>query len=383
MTSNFRVVLVGTDPASQLGGISVALDGFAAALRDQGVLEEVVPSHLPGGAVRKLRLAWEALRDVRRLTRRIRRRGETPVVYAHAGPGTSLVRKAILLRAARRLGAITVLQLHTIRVDEYVDSLWGRWLLRRVCRHADVVCVLTPWWRNRLAGLRLCQPVAIVPDPLPTATAERAARSGHKKHRSLEAAAPSDEDGVRVLIVTRLVVGKGVGALIRAMKRLPSSFTLTVAGDGPERHACEELVRTLGLEGRITFTGWVTGQRKTALFEDSDVFCLPTLMDSFGMGFVEAMAHELPVVGVRCGPTSGVIADGVTGLLAASQDADAVATALASLADPALRLRMGEAGRRFVYENLSPERVGRTLLDVLELARSSSGAPRSASRSPS
>ncbi len=85
-----------------------------------------------------------------------------------------------------------------------------------------------------------------------------------------------------------------------------------------------------------------------ALYEDADVFVLPTHREAFGLVFMEAMAAGLPVVGSRLNAIPEMVTHGETGLLVTPGDREGLAQVLQALIDdPALRRRMGSAGRRF------------------------------------
>lgn len=82
------------------------------------------------------------------------------------------------------------------------------------------------------------------------------------------------------------------------------------------------------------------------VWEACDIAVVPsTAPEPFGLVAVEAMAAARPVVAARHGGLLDIVADGATGLLVAPGDADALADAIARLADdPALRAAMGRAG---------------------------------------
>ena len=90
--------------------------------------------------------------------------------------------------------------------------------------------------------------------------------------------------------------------------------------------------------------------------------------EGFGIVFLEAGAHALPVVAGRAGGTVDAVRDGETGLLVDPEDHTAVAGALIDLlADPDRARRLGEAGRRFAEQHAWPEisrRVEELLLEV-------------------
>ena len=102
----------------------------------------------------------------------------------------------------------------------------------------------------------------------------------------------------------------------------------------------------LGLSDRVTFLG--TRDDIPELLAGLDVLVHPpTAPEPFGRVLAEATAVGCPVVAARCGGIPEVIEDGVTGLLIAPGELEAfTAAVLRLLREPALRSRLGEAGRR-------------------------------------
>src|SRR6202011_6048084 len=97
-----------------------------------------------------------------------------------------------------------------------------------------------------------------------------------------------------------------------------------------------------------------------------DVFVAPSRYESFGLIFLEAMMFAKPVVGCRAGGMPEVIADGITGLLAEPGDTASLRACLERLVDdPALRGRMGAAGRRRYEERFTPDRMTDALVEFL------------------
>jgi glycosyltransferase involved in cell wall biosynthesis len=106
------------------------------------------------------------------------------------------------------------------------------------------------------------------------------------------------------------------------------------------------------------------------IFEDFypqlDIFCLPTEWDMSPWVTVEASAAGLPVVTSRVGGVPDLCRDGETGFLIPPGDVAALDRRLGQLIDdPALRLRLGEAGRRFVRNSLNAEANYNRLIDII------------------
>jgi glycosyltransferase involved in cell wall biosynthesis len=95
---------------------------------------------------------------------------------------------------------------------------------------------------------------------------------------------------------------------------------------------------------RIVDIERASGTEKSAALDACDVFAMPSLHETFGLGYLEAWLHERPVVGGDIPPLREVIADGVDGICV-RQRSDEVARAIQRLLDdPPLRTAMGRAG---------------------------------------
>lgn len=110
--------------------------------------------------------------------------------------------------------------------------------------------------------------------------------------------------------------------------------------------------RPPGVQGPgITVHGRMTTTEVAALLEHSDIFCLPTLAEPFGVAFIEAMHAGLPVVGTDLGAVPDFVEPDVTGALVAPGDQRTLAAMLSALvADPSGAQRMGRRGREVAQE---------------------------------
>lgn len=159
-------------------------------------------------------------------------------------------------------------------------------------------------------------------------------------------------DGHAVLVgcVAVLRTEKGHRDLIAAMEPLfqetPDLHLVLVGGGSPGFEDLTALVQERGLAHCIHLLGPRSDVMQ--LLPDFDVFALATHMEAAGMVFAEAGAAGVPVVGTRVGGVPEMLQDGRSGLLVRARDVAALRDALRSLIrDPALRQRMGSAGREF------------------------------------
>jgi colanic acid/amylovoran biosynthesis glycosyltransferase len=164
-----------------------------------------------------------------------------------------------------------------------------------------------------------------------------------------------------VACVASLEPYKGHRHLLDAVARVRVAGTdlrLELVGDGELRTALEGQAARLGLfPGAVRFHGALPRPEVAALLRRADAAVLASVVTATGkregipVALMEAMASELPVVATRISGIPELVEDGASGLLVPPEDPAALAGALQRLAaDPALRARLGAAGRRQVAE---------------------------------
>lgn len=150
------------------------------------------------------------------------------------------------------------------------------------------------------------------------------------------------EDSQRIVFVGVDWERKGgpelASAFAEARRRYPQA-TLTVVGCSPPEQPGMHVI------GRVPLDE-VSGH-----LSNSAIFALPTRVEPFGVAFLEAMAHGLPIIGTTVGAVPDFVEPGGNGVLVQPGDAAGLAVALGSmLADEDLRRRAGERSRQIVAE---------------------------------
>ncbi|MBL7481567.1 glycosyltransferase family 4 protein [Legionella bononiensis] len=90
---------------------------------------------------------------------------------------------------------------------------------------------------------------------------------------------------------------KGLDVFIDALallKRNGISFKALIAGDGKQKKQYIKQINQHSLQNEVTLLGWIDD--KQAFYESLDIFCHPSLKESFGLVVVESMMHSLPMV---------------------------------------------------------------------------------------
>jgi glycosyltransferase involved in cell wall biosynthesis len=147
----------------------------------------------------------------------------------------------------------------------------------------------------------------------------------------------------------RLTPQKSVDVLIRSipliLERVPQ-LHVDIVGQGPDRTRLERLAWSMGVTRHIRFHGYVPGEVRDELAASAWIAVCSSAFEGFGVVCMEASARGLPVVGSHVKGLRESIKDGETGLLFEyGNEQDLADAAVKLLADPTLRIQMGQAGR--------------------------------------
>lgn len=148
--------------------------------------------------------------------------------------------------------------------------------------------------------------------------------------------------------VQRLAPVKRVDLLIRAMAEVVKQnrhVALVIGGKGEKEHQLRLLTNELNLSDNVKFAGYIDSDRLPEYFASSDAFAFHSMVETFGIVFVQAMASGLPIIAANTSSVPDVLtAD--NGLLVPPSDTPAFADAVLALAnDRPLAKRIGDYNR--------------------------------------
>jgi glycosyltransferase involved in cell wall biosynthesis len=166
---------------------------------------------------------------------------------------------------------------------------------------------------------------------------------------------PLPEGGPRYVAIGRFVEQKGQLLALDAMAELVKTHAdahLTLIGDGEMRREIENRIDNLDLTDHITLTGWVDEARILKELQGAHALLMPSFAEGLPMVIMEAMAAGRPVIATYIAGIPELVQEGATGWLVPAGDTNALAAAMAELADtPHDRLTaMAQAGRARVLE---------------------------------
>jgi glycogen(starch) synthase len=179
-------------------------------------------------------------------------------------------------------------------------------------------------------------------------------------------------DGPVVTFMGAVTDDKGIVHLMRAMQQLwaeGNRATLAIVGRPVKPSSFEREYQGLAEShrARVRRLGPVSDSLKQDILAATQVFAMPSRVDSFGIVYLEAWAYGIPVIGCHAGGVPDVIDDGQDGLLVPFGDPGALAQAIESLlADRGRRREMGQRGRSKVEAHFTWDRIYEGLRGIYE-----------------
>lgn len=124
---------------------------------------------------------------------------------------------------------------------------------------------------------------------------------------------------------------KGIFDLLEVISQNKQEFfgkmNLVIGGNG-EVKRLSEFIETNELSEIVIYKGWVTGELKTKLFLETDVYILPSYNEGLPISILEAMTYGLPVISTNVGGIPEIISHGINGCLNNPGDKEAIYSAL-------------------------------------------------------
>ncbi len=335
LQADFPTILAAGDPTAVEGELS---DPLVPVRR----LPLVRPLHAASDA--------RAVAAVRRLL------GETGarLLHTHMAKAGTVGRVAARTMAGSRPRTIHTFHGHVL--EGYFNPGVQRAFIeveRALARRTDALLAVSPEIRDALQSLGIGRrrefhviPLGLDLDPF---------LAVHQPAGSLRGQLGLGDDQPLVGVLGRLVAIKAIEVLLDAMVSLPGVH-LAVIGDGDQREMLVGRSAELGLAGRVHFVGW--SPDVPAALSDLDVVALTSRNEGTPVALIEALAAARPVVATDVGGVSHVVKHGVTGWLAPSGDAEAVAELIRHTLDARDEsAAMAVAGREDVRTRFGKDRL--------------------------
>ena len=177
-----------------------------------------------------------------------------------------------------------------------------------------------------------------------------------------------DGDGIIIGTIKSLNSVYGIDKLIHAFDLIVKSkqnSQLHIYGKGDEKRNLKTLAKSLGLEHKVFFKGFVSGDNLVEAYQSLDIFVALSRRESFGVSVLEASSCQIPVVVSNVGGLPEVVENNKTGFIVENGNSDLAAEKIILLSESEnLRNEFGTKGREFVIEKYKLEQVQNNMLTI-------------------
>ncbi|ADT85070.1 glycosyltransferase family 4 protein [Thermococcus barophilus] len=194
-------------------------------------------------------------------------------------------------------------------LSEFYNKSIGKWVLSKI----DKIIVLDPRAKRYFIKIGVSpEKIVVIPNGIDYESLQ-SFKENVEKYKTHKGNVKT------ILYVGRLQKEKGVKELILAfnelLKKEKFNLNLLIVGDGPQRQELENLVRKLGIEDKVMFTGYLTGKPLLQAYYSADVFILPSKFEGVPTAILEAMATGLPIIATKVGGIPWIVKEERNGYL--------------------------------------------------------------------
>ncbi len=276
------------------------------------------------------------------------------IVHLHTAADGSFKRNSQLIRMVRIFGKRIILHIHASRFKDFFDESSENLRCRIIStlKCTDRLIVLSESWKEWFISKGI-EPgkITILNNitPLPTLIPQESVNDG-KLH---------------LLFMGEIGQRKGIFDILEALyahkDEIAGRLELKIGGNRNE-DILKARIKEYGLEGEVSFEGWVSGNKKLKLFNWAQVFILPSFNEGLPISILEAMSYGCPIISTPVGGIPEVVTD--NGILVTPGNSEEIFAAIRKYLDTPQLIEMeGEASLRNVSKHM-PERVMNDLKDI-------------------
>jgi len=172
-----------------------------------------------------------------------------------------------------------------------------------------------------------------------------------------------------VLFVGRLVYEKGAQVLINAIPKILEKVNakFVIVGSGYMKDQLSTIVRSMGMENKVLFTGFVDEETLLKLQCCADVSVVPSLFEPFGIVALEAMAAKSPVVVSDTGGLGEIVEHDITGVKVYPNNTESLAWGITKvLIDEKYRNSLRENAYKRIQEKYDWDKIAQHTKQIYE-----------------
>ena len=293
-------------------------------------------------------------RGIHRIVEQIYENFQFDLIHAHTALPDGYA--AMLLKEKYKKPLVLTLRSSDLNISIFKSKKIFE-IIRKVASKAEVVLTPSPYLQKKAQEHLKIKPI-IIPNGIDLNDVFKGTSELSKRY----------ENKKIVLSTSRLIKIKGLDFNLRAIAKLEEKYSnllYLIIGNGPEKRNLENLVKDLNLEKNVEFLGWQPHEKTMEYISICNIFSMPSWRETFGLVYLEAMAHSKPIIGCHGQGIDGIVTEKETGILVKPKDIDSLTVAIDFLlSNPDRAKKIGERAKKLVLENYTWEKVVAQLIQL-------------------
>lgn len=278
-------------------------------------------------------------------------RHEIKIVHIHGGSKISFWRKSIFILIGKFFGKKIIYHIHGGAFKEFTQK--NRNAVHYIISHTDCIIALSESWKRYFEQEFHHKNVVVVNNII--------------EYPHLN---PQVHNIPTLLFLGCINRNKGIYDLldivIQNKQIYNCQFRLLIGGKG-EVECIKKLIQENNISNIVSYIGWVSGEKKSEVFNLSDIYILPSYYEGLPISILEAMSYAMPIISTNIGGIPEIVKEGINGFLVRPGNKAELKSAIDRLiADADLRKKMGNKSQCMVQQYL-PKAVIPQLAEVYRL----------------
>jgi len=348
-----KILVVGQDYINHKGGVGGILENYSLYFEKFNF----IPTYPSTKPEKKLSSFPFFLRSLKKIIAFLLKNREIKIVHIHGAARGSLIRKIIIFTIIKAIFKKKVI-FHShggALADFYSRSpVYLKFIFRFFFNNVDKIICLSPQWLDFFKTKFSPKSVCVL------------------ENMVLENKMPaSDKHNPKLTLLFLGIVcdAKGIFDLIDVIidnkEEFKGRLSLRIGGKG-EIDRLNKLIEYNELSDIISFEGWVSGDVKARLLNESDIYILPSHFEALPLSILEAMTYALPIIATNVGGVPEIVKNNINGFLIQPGDKNQLAISIRKfLSDKSLAPFLGKSSASLV-EQYYPRNVIPKLVNIYE-----------------
>ena len=303
----------------------------------------------------KLVKSWYALQAIMRTWIKCTFDKNIKIVHIHGAANASFYRCKIFINLAKKLGKKVILHEHAADFVEFYNNTTNKADITETINKCDKLIVLSESWKHYFISIGIDQNKICVLNNIVSPPELKPIKR--------------IDDKLQLLYMGEISKRKGAFDLLKAICKEKEFFKdklLLRMGGNEVDGDINKFIKDNGLEGFVSYEGWIAGEHKKECLNWEDVYILPSYNEGLPIAILEAMSYSHPVISTPVGGIPEVVENKRNGILVEPGNQEEIADAIKYYIENKDEIKtQGENGYKIV-KDFFPEKVFNDLNNIYE-----------------